>query len=69
VFLIFAAEPAAIDALYFGGRSEWRRDVWSEYKVDGPFMQNGFHPLDPDVNIKNIFKVLAIASFVAAART
>ena len=51
LFLLLAASPKVIDALLFGSvADEWRREVWSENKHDGPFFQNGFYPLEPSID-------------------
>lgn len=50
LFFLLASPPQAIDALFFGSDSEWRTDVWSEYKSEGPFFQNIFYPLEPDID-------------------
>jgi hypothetical protein len=51
LFLLLCASPRTVDALLFPNvADEWRRDVWSEYQHDGPFFQNGFYPLEQDVN-------------------
>ena len=51
LFLLLAAAPKVIDSLLFSDvGSEWRREVWSEYKHDGPFFQNGFYPLEPEID-------------------
>jgi len=51
LFLLLAAPPATVDALLFGSvGDEWRTQVWSENKHDGPFFQNGFYPLEPMID-------------------
>ena len=51
LFLLLAAAPAIVDDLLFEDfANDWRRDVWSEYKHEGPFFQNGFYPLEPMVD-------------------
>ncbi|GAB3656469.1 hypothetical protein [Ramlibacter alkalitolerans] len=51
LFLLLAAPPRAIDQLLFDFLDvDWRREVWSEYKHDGPFFTNGFYPLEPDID-------------------
>jgi hypothetical protein len=51
LLLLLAAPPHLIDMLLFGDRAdEWRETVWSEYKHDGPFFQNGFYPLEPMID-------------------
>lgn len=51
VFLLLATGSKQIDALFFGDYAdEWRRKVWSEYRNEGPFFQNGFSPLDPAID-------------------
>ena len=51
LFLLLSASPVAVDTLLFGDvAKEWRREVWSEYKHDGPFFQNGFYPLEQEVD-------------------
>nr|AFN66374.1 hypothetical protein pM02_c6_27 [uncultured bacterium] len=50
IFLLLAAKPRLIDALLFPSSSNWRTEVWSGDKHDGPFFQNVFYPLDPDID-------------------
>jgi hypothetical protein len=51
LFLLLSATPRVVDALLFPtSADEWRREVWSEYKHDGPFFQNGFYPLEQEVD-------------------
>ncbi|WP_152988604.1 hypothetical protein [Janthinobacterium sp. Ant5-2-1] len=51
VFLLLAAESRVIDALLFADATgSWRREVWGESKLDGPFFQNGFYPLAPTID-------------------
>ena len=51
VFLLLAGSPKVVDTLLFGDAgNEWRREVWSENKHDGPFFQNGFYPLEPMID-------------------
>jgi hypothetical protein len=63
VFLLLAARPRAIDALLFPENPDWRAEIWSEYRNDGPFFQNGFYPLEPEVNpfwaLRTAFEVQA----------
>lgn len=49
IFLLLAASPKVVDTLLFGS-DEWRKEVWSEYKHEGPFFQNGFYPLEPIID-------------------
>lgn len=47
LFLLLAAAPTVVDNLLFEDfADDWRRDVWSEYKHEGPFFQNGFYPME-----------------------
>lgn len=51
LFLLLAANPQTIDALFFSSWDEdWRGAVWTEYKHEGPFFQNGFYPLEAAVD-------------------
>ena len=51
VFLLLAASPKVVDTLLFSDvGNEWRTEVWSENKHDGPFFQNGFYPLEPVID-------------------
>jgi hypothetical protein len=51
LLLLLAAPSQLIDLLLFGDNGdEWRQEVWSEYKWDGPFFQNGFYPLEPMID-------------------
>jgi hypothetical protein len=63
VFLLLAARPRALDALLFPKNPDWRAEIWSEYRNDGPFFQNGFYPLEPEVNpfwaLRTAFEVQA----------
>jgi hypothetical protein len=63
MFLLLAARPRALDALLFPDNPDWRAEIWSEYRNDGPFFQNGFYPLEPEVNpfwaLRTAFEVRA----------
>jgi len=50
LFLLLTASPKVIDKLFFSGEGDWRSEVWSEHKHDGPFFQNVFYPLEPDID-------------------
>jgi hypothetical protein len=51
LFLLLAAPPKRIDRLLFSMcEGDWRTHVWSEWKHEGPFFQNGFYPLDPTID-------------------
>jgi hypothetical protein len=51
LFLLLAASPENIDKLLFRYAGwDWRTEVWTENKHDGPFFQNGFYPLDPTID-------------------
>ncbi len=51
LFLLLAAGPKTIDALFFSSWEEdWRSLVWSEYRHEGPFFQSGFYPLEAPVD-------------------
>lgn len=50
LFLLLTASPKAIDQLFFNGTDDWRSEVWSEHQHDGPFFQNVFYPLEPDID-------------------
>lgn len=51
LFLLLAASPKTVDLLLFDGTTHnWRAEVWSENKHDGPFFQNGFYPLEPSID-------------------
>jgi hypothetical protein len=51
LFLLLAAKPKGIDTLFFRHfDGNWRSEVWSERRNDGPFFQNVFDPLDPDID-------------------
>jgi hypothetical protein len=49
LFLLLAAKPKTIDQLWFSGIADerWRNWVWTEFKIDGPFFERGFYPLEP----------------------
>ena len=50
LFLLLSASSKVIDTLLFPDFESWRTEVWSEYKHEGPFFQNTFHPLVPDID-------------------
>lgn len=50
LFLLLAAAPKTIDTLFFPDEPKWRTQVWSEFKHDGPFFENGFYPLEAPVD-------------------
>ena len=51
LFFLLAASPKVIDRVFFVlVGQEWRTEVWSERKHDGPFFQNIFYPLEQDVD-------------------
>jgi len=50
LFLLLTASPKVIDQLFFHGADGWRSEVWSEHQHDGPFFQNVFYPLEPDID-------------------
>lgn len=51
IFFLLAASPKVIDRLFYPLDSDrWRTEVWSERKHDGPFFQNVFYPLEPDID-------------------
>ena len=51
LFLLLAASPKVIDRLYFFAmEGDWRAEVWSEFKHDGPFFQNVFYPLEQEID-------------------
>lgn len=50
MFFLLAAQPRLLDALLFPDDPHWRTEIWSEHRNDGPFFQNGFYPLEPEIN-------------------
>jgi hypothetical protein len=48
LFLLLAASPRVIDRLLFGFDPSWnwRQEVWTEYKHDGPFFESVIYPLE-----------------------
>ena len=51
LFLLLAAPPGIIDKIFFNLDSDdWRTEVWSELKHDGPFFQNVFYPLEQEID-------------------
>ncbi|HXL86096.1 MAG TPA: hypothetical protein VN927_02760, partial [Gemmatimonadaceae bacterium] len=51
IFLLLAMSPKDVDTLLFKSIGDkWRTDVWSENNHDGPFLQNGFYPLEPMID-------------------
>jgi hypothetical protein len=63
VFFLLAAQPRLLDALLFPDEPNWRTEIWSEYRNDGPFFQNGFYPLEPAIDpfwaLRTAFEVRA----------
>ncbi len=63
VFFLLAAQPRLLDALLFPEEPRWRTEIWSEHRNDGPFFQNGFYPLEPEINpfwaLRTAFEVRA----------
>lgn len=49
LFLLLAGSPKTIDHLLFRG-ADWRTEVWSECKNDGPAFHNTFYPLEQDID-------------------
>jgi hypothetical protein len=50
LFLLLAASPKLIDLLYFAIDEDWREEIWADHRNDGPFYQNGFNQLEPDID-------------------
>lgn len=50
LFLLLAAAPKTLDRLLFNGESDWRTEVWSEFKNEGPAFQNTFYPLEQEID-------------------
>jgi hypothetical protein len=51
IFLLLAASAKDIDVLFFSDSPDnWRTEIWSENRNDGPFFQNGFYPLEPVID-------------------
>ena len=51
LYLLLAGSSSMIDRLLFADLDhDWRVDVWTECRNDGPFFQNVFSPLDPDID-------------------
>lgn len=52
LYLLLASPPKLLDRLFFPLSDEWqwRTEVWDEYHRDGPFFQNVFYPLEPDID-------------------
>ncbi len=51
LFLLLAVSSKTLDKLLFDQyEGDWRVDVWSEWKHEGPFFQNGFDPLEAQIN-------------------
>jgi hypothetical protein len=51
LFFLLAASPKEVDSLLFlSWGDDWRTQVWSEWKHEGPFFQNGFYPLNPTID-------------------
>ena len=52
-FLLLVAKRALVSKLFFpddDAEWNWQARVWSERKHDGPFVQNVFQPLNPDID-------------------
>lgn len=51
VLFLLASRPEDIDHLFFFHREDdWRTEVWSELRNDGPFFNNVFYPLEPEID-------------------
>ena len=50
IFLLLAASPKLIDRLFFGIGVDWQNEVWAEYRNSGPYVKDGFYPLDQDID-------------------
>ena len=50
LYMLLAARIGVIDRLMFAGEDDWRTEVWSEHRNDGPFFQNCFHPLRGEID-------------------
>lgn len=50
VLFLLAAPPKIIDHLMFFYSEDWRTEVWSELKSEGPFFNNVFYPLEPEID-------------------
>lgn len=50
LYMLLTAKAGVIDRLMFAGDDEWRTEVWSERRNDGPFFQNCFHPLRGEID-------------------
>ncbi len=51
LLLLLTAPPKTIDTLFFDGyEADWRTDVWTEYKHEGPFFEGVFYPLETNID-------------------
>ncbi len=50
LFMLLTAKSGVIDRLMFGGDDKWRREVWSERRNDGSFLENCFNPLRGEID-------------------
>jgi len=50
LYMLLAAKSGVIARLMFAGDDDWRKEVWSERRNDGPFFQNCFHPLRGEID-------------------
>lgn len=51
LFLLLAASRKVVDTLLFDTEADhWRTEVWNGTKHDGPFFQNGFYPLETEID-------------------
>ena len=51
IYFLLVVPSKWIDVnLFFDADGKGRTEVWSEHKNDGPFYNNGFYPLKPDID-------------------
>lgn len=50
LYFLLTAGYQVIDKVFFYGDSNWRKEVWAEQKLDGPFFQRVFFPLNGEID-------------------
>jgi hypothetical protein len=50
LLFMLAAAPKTIDQIFFADFADWRTEVWSEGKHEGPFFENVFYPLEQKID-------------------
>ena len=50
LLFMLAAPPKTIDQIFFADFADWRTEVWSEGKNEGPFFENVLYPLEQKID-------------------